>query len=281
MTKVLLFEGIPGSGKTTLAKKTKEYLEKKGYDVTIFHEGDIHPIDLAWCSYMDKDTFSECVDQFPHLQEDILKHTDIKDNQYITAYTKVKIRDRKDVAFYQLFSRHEIYKFDNLDTFKNIHRKLYRYFNTHHDNKTIYIFECVLLQNHLNELILRYNKSFDYCVNYFNTLLDELNQVDLKIIHLQQKDVHRDISKIIAERTPETMNIPKNWVDLVVDYLDRQPYSKKLGYQGVKGVYKYYENRQEIEKKLLPMLHTTVYPIEVDQNYDDVFKQIIHNLELN
>lgn len=279
MFQVLLFEGIPGSGKTTLARRVQEYLASKGLNVTMVFEGDIHPIDLAWCSYMDKETFEECLAKYPSLQEEILAKTKKKGDKYITAYTKVRVNDKKDLDFYQEFSNHEIYKFDDLESFRKIHLDLYSYFNSHCEQDAAYIFECVLLQNHLNELILRYNKSEEYMKNYIQDLLNQLPNIDLQIIHLEQADVKKKLSHIIKERTPENMNIPKNWVDLVVDYLDRQPYAKDLGYEGKEGVYQYYMDRQEIEKRLIKELDANVKTFLVEDDYDLVFQNIVEFLE--
>jgi len=156
---------------------------------------------------------------------------------------------------------------------------LYANFNKHCKKEGAYIFECVLLQNHLNELILRYGKKEAYIREYIQELLDQLKDINLQIIHLQQKETDQQLAKIIEERTPETMNIPKKWVDLVVDYLDRQPFAKELGYEGEQGVYEYYKDRQELEKKLIKKLDANIASFTVDENYDQVFQEIVDHLE--
>jgi len=90
MFQVLLFEGIPGSGKTTLAKRVRAYLDARGVKTRIVHEGDIHPIDLAWCSYMDEEDFKELIEKYKDLQEEIRNHTEkrvISTSLLIQKYT--------------------------------------------------------------------------------------------------------------------------------------------------------------------------------------------------
>ncbi len=49
-TKLILIEGIPGSGKSTIAQKTGEYLSARGLKTKVYAEGQLHPVDLAWCA---------------------------------------------------------------------------------------------------------------------------------------------------------------------------------------------------------------------------------------
>ena len=37
--RLILVEGIPGSGKTTISKKIRDYLMNKGLDVILYNEG--------------------------------------------------------------------------------------------------------------------------------------------------------------------------------------------------------------------------------------------------
>ena len=60
-TKLILVEGIPGSGKSTIANKIREYLESQNIDTTLFNEGDAHPADLAWCSYIPENEYKDII----------------------------------------------------------------------------------------------------------------------------------------------------------------------------------------------------------------------------
>ena len=48
VTKLILLEGIPGSGKTTFARKIAEWFRRMGITVNLFSEGQSHPADLGW-----------------------------------------------------------------------------------------------------------------------------------------------------------------------------------------------------------------------------------------
>lgn len=49
----IFIEGIPGSGKSTLL----DALARNFTDFRVFREGDISPVELAWCSYMSKEEY--------------------------------------------------------------------------------------------------------------------------------------------------------------------------------------------------------------------------------
>jgi len=51
--KLILVEGIPGSGKTTFARKIAEWYQHRGLTVNLFTEGQSHPPGRPWleCLY--------------------------------------------------------------------------------------------------------------------------------------------------------------------------------------------------------------------------------------
>ncbi len=58
-----------------MQKKLKKYYESKGMRVVQFSEGDLHPIDLAWCSVMNKEELDQVLLTYPELKDEILRLT--------------------------------------------------------------------------------------------------------------------------------------------------------------------------------------------------------------
>lgn len=56
-TKLIIFEGIPGSGKTTTSQLLYKYFLQNGIDSDIFIEGSEHPIDLPFFAYLSLSEF--------------------------------------------------------------------------------------------------------------------------------------------------------------------------------------------------------------------------------
>ncbi|PAT02253.1 hypothetical protein CI105_02610 [Candidatus Izimaplasma bacterium ZiA1] len=281
MSKLFIIEGLPGSGKSTFSKRLKHDLEKLGYRVVQHNEGDLHPIDLSWISIVPKEKFQQLLIKYMPYQDEIIKKSREEKNSILTAYTQVKI-DSHDIAFFQDFSKYEIYKFNDLNIFLNEHLKLYNRFNNEYQEKTVYLFECVFLQNHINELILKYGLEFDNIKMYINTLYNELPLIKPQILYIKQKNVEDTIKRISLSRTSDNP-LRKDWIDYVVEYFESTRYFKSLGYSGKKGVIDYFLHRQKIELSLLeePNLDNSVFELDndYDETYIELYKYVISQLK--
>ena len=273
MSNIYVIEGLPGSGKTTFSKKLEEHLLSIGIKVKRFSEGDLHPIDLAWCSIMDKDTFDYYCNHYCEIKDDIIKHTKIVKDDYITAYTQIELKESyKD--FYDVFGEYEIFKTNSLDTFLNKHLEIYSQFIIDLDQDMTYIFECVFLQNHINELILKYNASLEQILDYYNKLIEALYPQRIKIIYINQVNVKSTLDHIINERKTNNPLLYKDWIDNVLEYVQEQPFSEELNYLGYDGFLRFLKDRKQLELKLLNELNIKSIIIDLEDNYDLVFESI-------
>lgn len=122
MAKNIFIEGIQGSGKTTLLRK----LSRVHPEYNVYYEGDISPIELAWCSYMEKGDFENILAEYAYVKEEVLKLTKREGDRYITAYTRVLAEKRE---FYERMESFEIYNGRvTHEQFRNIIMQRYRKF---------------------------------------------------------------------------------------------------------------------------------------------------------
>jgi len=268
---VIFIEGLPGSGKTTFAQKINEILVKKGYKTKLFNEGDLHPIDLAWCSITTKEVFDKLISGYPDKLEEILSKTVVKNDKYITAYTKVRFDKKTD--YYDVFSKYEIYREDDFELFKNAHMELWNEFSRTYDKESIYIFECIYLQNHINELMLKFDKSKEEIISYFNDLMDKLKDIDKTLIYLSQTDVDWALKNVTEDRRSTNPNY-RDWIDLVIEYFEQTKHGKRLGYIGYEGALKYFKDRQVIELEVINQLDMDVKVFNLINDHDEMFYDV-------
>ena len=63
----IFVEGIQGAGKSTLLNK----LQKNMPEYKVYREGDISPVELAWCSYMTSEQYEEVCIQYRDICADL------------------------------------------------------------------------------------------------------------------------------------------------------------------------------------------------------------------
>jgi adenylate kinase len=271
--RILFIEGLPGSGKTTYANKLKKYYESKGLRVVQFSEGDLHPIDLAWCAMMDKDQLEHVLETYPLLKDEILRLTKKEDDKYITAYTRVR-HEEISQTFYDEMKAYEIYRTKNLNTFLEAHLKRYEYFSNHYDQDTLYIFECIFLQNHITELILNYNLDKEEIIDYFQKLIKPLEKLNPMIFYIYQNDIKHIFHKTIEERRTDQPEKYRDWIDEVIIYLESTKYAKSLDFLGREGMLRFGQYRQNLEQKILKKIGIDYKVFELDHDYDRVFEKM-------
>lgn len=75
----VFIEGIPGSGKSTLLGGLQKNIPKYNF----YYEGDISPVELAWCSYMTSEQYNNAIKDWPQLELIIKENSKKEDDHYI------------------------------------------------------------------------------------------------------------------------------------------------------------------------------------------------------
>ncbi|MEC9484925.1 MAG: hypothetical protein UMR38_03485 [Candidatus Izemoplasma sp.] len=169
---------------------------------------------------------------------------------------------------------YEIFRSKTLQPFKEWHHKLWQQFSNTLDTDIIYIFECVYLQNHINELMLKYNLPLPEHIAYFKALLEPLVSHDPILFFVEQKDVKKAIDHVSEERKSPDKAKFQDWIDRVIEYIRDMPYGKTLGYTDYEGIIQYFKDRQLLSKEIIKTLPITTYVYQLDGSYDEVFNQI-------
>ena len=144
----IFIEGLQGSGKSTLLRN----LSQKFPEYKAYYEGDISPVELAWCSYMTKEQYEEALRKYAHVEQEMKQFTKQEGDRYIVAYTRI-LADMRE--FYEWMESFEIYNGRvPFEEFHDIIMNRYRMLEA--DNKNL--FECSFFQNSMEDMMLYYQK---------------------------------------------------------------------------------------------------------------------------
>ena len=247
-TKLILVEGIPGSGKSTIAKKIGEYLSAKDTKTNVYTEGQLHPVDLAWCAYFPVADFNHIISLYPQYQNVLKRNMRSENSHVIVAYTQLPI---KDPEFFKLLESYEV--FNNrvgFDVFSSLFLKRWASFSKQAEKSDeISVFECAYLQNQLCELIYFYNMNQSNIEKYLLTLTDTIKNLNPIMFYLNQTNISKHIRRIADQR----INVygEKEWLEKVIFYTENSPYGKMNNLKSFDGVVKGFEIRKQIELNLI------------------------------
>lgn len=268
--RLILVEGIPGSGKTTISKKIRDYLIDRGFDVELYNEGDSHPVDLAWNALLTKEEYKRLINNNNKEYENVLKENSIFEEDYvIVAYTKLGLnKDQNELMKY--FEAHEVYDGRvSLDIFKEIHLRRWRRFGQEmkKEKDKITIFECAFFQNHINELLAVHEKDIHYIILYLKEFIETVLDLNPKLIYLNQTSVRNTLDRVAKERVSENKEVYPDWIDLVIEYFKNSNYGKSNKVNDFDDVVQYFKKRQDIELKAIENLSINSFLID-NSNYD-------------
>lgn len=274
--KLLLIEGIPGSGKTRTSEIIKAHYEALGNKVSLYQEGDLHPVDLAWCSVFTESEYEHVLNECDDILPTLTQFTSVVDSTYIVAYTKLGL-PMKDPRIIEIFEPKEIYggKVSKED-FMVSHQKLWHRFLTSVTSTDVVIFECAYLQNHVNELMLMYDTTESEIINHLKSLIMVNHCFDIEMFYLDNENVKETIDRVSKERQSSDKSKWDDWIDLVIAYIENSPYGSKIGQITLDDVYQYFEKRVEMDYKVIKNLPIKTHIINNPNfNYTERTKKII------
>lgn len=261
--KNIFIEGIHGSGKTALMKSLYEKLD--GYHM--YFEGDISPVELAWCSYMTEEEYQRTLVRFPDLVSEIEKHTIKEENHFIVEYTQI-LTDTSE--FHHYMEQYEIYNGRrSFDDFKDLILTRLENFKGIGN-----LFECSLFQNIIEELILFHRKTEEEIISFYREIFEVIKQKNFILLYLYSDDIESNILKIKKERSDE--NGVEMWYPLVMRYLNNSPYGKQFEFVDISDMVAHFKIRMDLELRIITEImggYSMILPTKI-YNIDEVINKI-------
>lgn len=238
MKRNIFIEGLQGTGKSTLVNR----LSQKYPHYQVYREGDLSPVELAWCSYLTKDEWEEMLQKYSEFEKEIKNKTRVEEDKYIVAYTQILTETK---AFYEDMEKHEIYN-GRVDfcTFHDTIMKRYRMFSGEN-----HIFECSFFQNSIECMMLYYQMPEEDILAFYEEAYGILKEKDFGMIYLDSAKIRENLLWIKKERSDEKGN--EMWYPLVLQFLKESPYGKAHGCEGLEDVVAHFARRRQLEKRII------------------------------
>lgn len=271
MAKIILIEGLPGSGKSTTARVIHNLIEKKGIDVQLFSEGDYnHPADYDGVAFFNRKEFCKLQKNYI-LYKDMLDSIKIeKFDGFIIPYRKVA-EEEKIIFSDQLFN--EIIKRDIYELPLDIHSELIfnrwkEFVDNYYNVNKVIIFECCFIQNPITVTMIRDGVNKEVSKNYINRLAELIKPLNPQLIYIEQDSHRQSFMKAIDER-------PKEWFDGFMSYYTNQGYGLINHLEDVEGVLKILDERSNLELEIYCQLKMDKYIINNTQfDIEDLEKRL-------
>ena len=250
-SRLILLEGVPGSGKSTAGATIQRFLESSHIPSRFWREGDFdHPADFEGIARLSGSQFEDLLLRYPELVELIREHTSVRGDDYLLKYRKIqRLHSEKiDQSFVDEMSRLDVY--DGLPMEEFCHLALGRWLDfcqAAKDLEEVTLMECCFLQNPLTVLLARHNADPHIVRRHIEKMTGIIRSLDPLVIYLHPKNVTDALQHVRAER-------PKEWADFVIWYLTEQEYGRVHNLKGYEGAIQFYLMRQKLEVEILRSL---------------------------
>lgn len=243
-------EGLQGSGKSTLLQELVTLYPQ----LKVCREGDFSPVELAWCTWMDKEQYEAVLVRYEAISEEIKQYTVQECDRYIVMYTRILT----DIpGFHRDLEQYEIYNGrKSFSEIKDIVTSRYKAFRD-----TGYVFECSFLQNLTEDLILFHEKSDEEILAFYRELYTALDKDSFRLVYLYSDDVEENI-RIISKERSDTDGNPL-WLPMMLEYLKHSPYGMKRGLESFDDLIAHLKHRQDLELRIIKEVvreHAVILP---------------------
>lgn len=221
MSRLLIVEGLPCSGKSSVARFLAETLQQAGKTVCFVDEGTgNHPADY--------------------------EHHALADGQIIPL-------SQVSPAELPALLPRKIYDGLPWGTEAPLMLDKWRQFVREAEPETVYVFNCVLLQNPMCETMMRFNLPEEASAAHIRQIAEIIRPLAPLVIYLHNDDVARSVQQSAGERP--------GWLEAVIAYHAGGGYGRSVGAAGFDGYIACLAERQRREERILaslPLRHLTL-----------------------
>ena len=247
-SKLILLEGIPGSGKSTAGATLQKFFEHNNIPSRFWWEGDFdHPADFEGIARLGVHQFRKLLSQHPELAELIREYTSVRGTDYLLKYRKLQsvYPEKIDQSLMDELFHLDVYDGLPMDEYCRLALDRWQDFcDAANNSNEVTLMECVYLQNPLTVMLARHDADPPAARQHIERLTNVIHELNPIVIYLHPRDVTAALQHVRVER-------PKEWEDFVTWYLTEEEYGKTHDLKGYDGVIQFYEMRQKLEVGML------------------------------
>ena len=272
--KLILIEGLPGSGKSTTAQLVHEILTEKNIKSQLFLEGNLnHPADYDGVACFTQYEYDELLGTYEEFRNLLNNHTIIQGNNYFLEYRKMVNEYGSSIPneLEQAMFKNDIYEL-SLDQNRKLITERWRQFTERILNgPDIYVFECCFIQNPVTMGMIKYGAKKEDVISYVIELATIVEKLNPMLIYVEQSDLDHSFRKAVKER-------PKEWSEGFIEYYTNQGFGKKQGYNGLEGTIQVLKARREWEEDIFNCLNIAKQKVDNSTYNRNDYKQRLEGI---
>lgn len=236
---LIILEGLPCSGKSTISAYIANLL-KQEEKVCFVDEGTgNHPADYEFHALAPAGLLSD--------ESQIVPLAEFSGEQL------------------EILLPYKIYDGLPWETEKPLMLERWRQFVRAADPETIYVFNCVFLQNPMCETMMRFGFPQEISQYYIEEIAGMIRPLNPLVIYLKNDDIENSVRQASTERP--------GWLNAVIDYHVNGAYGKRICAEGFDGYIRCLQERQRRELSILSALPLDYVVLDNPQRAWDAAKE--------
>lgn len=267
--KLILIEGLPGSGKSTTAQLVHEILTEMNVHSQLFLEGNLdHPADYDGVACFTQYEYAELLSTHAKCSDLLDTHVTSEGNHYFLEYRKLINKYGSSIPdeLMDAITIKDIYELPLNQNRRLITDKWKQYTERVMYDTDTYIFDCCFIQNPITIGMIKYNAMKEDIISYVIELETIVERMNPLLIYVEQKDLVFSFNKAVQER-------PSEWSEGFIKYYTNQGFGGHRGYSGLEGTLQVLNIRKQWEEEIFNHLKMAKEKVDNSSYSMDGYRQ--------
>ncbi|MEG0774998.1 hypothetical protein [Clostridium sp.] len=269
-SKLIIVEGLPGSGKSTIAQFIAHQLQRNNEEAQWYYEvGLQHPLEFSSEACLSEKENYELLNRYSEFRSILETEGHKRYNRYFYKYVEIQ-RKYKDTLPEILIEELETFDIENgnVNNYMELKAKKWNeYIENKNSSQEITVIESSFFQGPIVTMLLE-DKSKTEIKNYVGELLDIVKGSKPTLIYFYQKDIEAFIRRMFNLRG-------SGFTDYIIDMICKSSYGKKRKLKGIEGAISFFTEYRNIGDELYSEFNISKVAIENSQGQWENYKEEI------